>query len=69
MMSGSEAFRIARKTLAEHHDLELVRVDGKGRMIPRDRKPGGEALKPEAQEAADAYNWLADNDPSTQRRW
>lgn len=56
-MNGNEAFRIARKTLAEHFQLQLVGSS----MQARDDDP-------EAAEAAAAYNWLADNHPREDRR-
>ena len=49
-MNKQEAYRIARKCLADHHNLEHF----KGKMIPTFSVNG-------AQDAADAYNWLADN--------
>lgn len=65
MMDIQEAMRIARTSIRDHHDLELVTVAGKSVAIPRQREKGGEALHPEQQEAADAYNWLAHELPKS----
>jgi hypothetical protein len=59
-MTRAEAYRIARATIATAFDLERVIVSDKPRMVPKNRRPNGTALKSEDQEAADAYNWFSD---------
>lgn len=59
-MNTDEAYRIARKALAENYEIERATVDGASIMIPTNRdRITGKALKEADQEAADAYNWLA----------
>jgi len=64
-MTRAEAFRIARKTLADAHPMERAIVKGLAYMVPRERLPNGLAKSADVQEACDAYNWLADNHGGT----
>jgi len=64
-MDKTEAFRIARKTLFQVFELENVKIGAQYRAVPKARLPNGDALHSEQAEAADAYNWLADNHGGT----
>lgn len=59
-MTQSEAYSVAKSALFNTYELEPVVVDGKSRMVPKERATSGAAKRSEDQRAADAWNWFED---------